>query len=481
MKLAISILILLMPVLSIGQNLKKEKVKTSTLEYPKVALSENAISTLSVEFCSGDLTFTGSKTVKEGAMCKNEATDKVMMLEVFRKDVYTESTASYLRIKNSHDEVLYMRRYAPTKTTYKFAEKNCYFVESFCTKAWEERQTQFEAQTNTKDYNNKYASAKNSVNRALFFTYVSEEVEVHYPKSKQVDYSDLEKAAEIAAEGYKMLKGKTGDADGNAKLAEAIVIWKKVLEEKALENKAARINKKVALSVMENMARAYGYMMDFENALKTINEELKIEGNFSNNKTEVRKLLRRRLEVRSDAYEKNKNRTITMDRTTVRVGKAQSTQFASFEADYGRYDRTPMVTVASKAKEAGIDKDNPLRPLIISNDQGVTLMIPTLGAGTIYGLPEYGKKVKEFPMDVCGCTDVTILIIKGTMSSVPPCIGNLTELTKINFANNQIKTLPDEIGNLENLKTLILNGNPMSASEVARIQDLLPDCKVKFK
>jgi len=479
MKALITILIALSPTVLIAQNLKKEKVKTSTLEYPKIALSENAISTLSVEFCSGELAFKGTKSVKEGAMCKNEATDKIMMLEVYRLDVYTESTASYLRIKNSHDEVLYMKRYAPTKTTYKFAEKNCYFIESFCTSAWEKKKEGFEATTNSKDYNDKYTSSKNSVNRALFFTYVNEEVEVHYPKSKNVDYSDLEKAAGIAAEGYKILKGKTGDAAGNAKLAEAIAIWEKALEESAVENKAARINKKVTLVIMENMARAYGYMMEFEKALKTINDELKIEGNFSNNKTQVRKALRRRLEIRSDAYDKNKNRTITMEKTRVKVGKAPSTEFSTFESDYKSHSREPLVAYDPKAT-GGANPDNPLRKLLTKSTTSVTLMIPSIAAGMV-GLPQYAKKQSEFPMDICGVTDVTVLILKGTITSIPPCIGDLTELTKINFANNSLMKLPDEIGQLENLKTLNLSGNPMPASEVSRIQALLPDCKVKFK
>jgi len=474
----ILLLIALSPVIGTAQTLKKEKVKTSTLEYPKVALSEYPINTLSLEFCSGDLEFTGTKTIKEGAMCKNGKGDLVM-LEVYRINCFTQSTFGYLRIKTAAEEVLYMRRWEPTKKTYKFAAENCYFAEALCTSAYDKRKGEFEAKSNTKDYNDKYNATKNSVNRALFFTYVSEEIEVHYPKAKDIDYSDLKEAAEIAAKGYEMLKGKSGDAAGNAKLAEAIVIWDKALEESAVENKEARINKKVTLAIMENKARAYGYMMEFEKALKTINDELKLEGNFSNNKTQVRKLLRRRLEIRSDAYDKNKNRTISLDRTTVPVTRAKANELASFETDYKNYAREPLVKYDPKAT-GGADPDNPLRPLIISNAQGVTLMIPNIGAGML-GLPEYAKKVKEFPMDVCGCTDVTVLILKGTMTSIPPCIGKLTELTKLVLTNNQLSKLPDEIGNLENLKTLQLKGNPMSAAEVTRIQAMLPDCKVKFK
>ena len=43
---------------------------------------------------------------------------------------------------------------------------------------------------------------------------------------------------------------------------------------------------------------------------------------------------------------------------------------------------------------------------------------------------------------------------------------------------NQLKTLPESIGQLQNLKILCLNNNLITKSEIDRIKALLPKCNV---
>jgi Leucine-rich repeat (LRR) protein len=45
---------------------------------------------------------------------------------------------------------------------------------------------------------------------------------------------------------------------------------------------------------------------------------------------------------------------------------------------------------------------------------------------------------------------------------------------------NEIKEMPKEISKLSNLKTLILNGNPLTESEYLKIKQLLPQTTVIF-
>jgi Leucine-rich repeat (LRR) protein len=88
--------------------------------------------------------------------------------------------------------------------------------------------------------------------------------------------------------------------------------------------------------------------------------------------------------------------------------------------------------------------------------------------------------------------------------SIPESIGNLTKLKKLALYGNQISLLPNSIQNLTNLEELYLDVNPIerlpegisrlknlkmlgiaktgiSESERARIQKLVPDCKILTK
>ena len=56
-----------------------------------------------------------------------------------------------------------------------------------------------------------------------------------------------------------------------------------------------------------------------------------------------------------------------------------------------------------------------------------------------------------------------IRLFQKQITSIPPEIGNLTKMTKLNLLLNQITTIPPEIGNLANLKTLVLTDNRLTS------------------
>ena len=56
----------------------------------------------------------------------------------------------------------------------------------------------------------------------------------------------------------------------------------------------------------------------------------------------------------------------------------------------------------------------------------------------------------------------------------------MTALQRLDLERHRLTQLPVDIGNLVNLKSLRLDGNPLSEEEKARLREALPDCHIIF-
>ncbi|HEU0036182.1 MAG TPA: DUF4132 domain-containing protein [Kofleriaceae bacterium] len=71
---------------------------------------------------------------------------------------------------------------------------------------------------------------------------------------------------------------------------------------------------------------------------------------------------------------------------------------------------------------------------------------------------QYGAKPETLVL-ACEVTTLEELRISGDLAALPPQIGNLVNLVRLNLESNQLKTFPPEIGKLERLKTLYSYSN----------------------
>ena len=75
-----------------------------------------------------------------------------------------------------------------------------------------------------------------------------------------------------------------------------------------------------------------------------------------------------------------------------------------------------------------------------------------------------GYKLTSLPPEIGNLTNLTELILfENELTSLPPQIGNLTNLTRLILQKNKLTTFPLEIGNLTNLEVLNLSENELTS------------------
>ena len=110
--------------------------------------------------------------------------------------------------------------------------------------------------------------AKDSLNaylsRNVGFTPTKKKVFVRVPSSKKIDYSEFDAAYLAAKEGYLTYDQKGMEGKSKAKLNEAITIWEEAVNAADMNDKKARLNKKVYSAAMLNLLEAYMWTHQFD-------------------------------------------------------------------------------------------------------------------------------------------------------------------------------------------------------------------------
>jgi len=99
--------------------------------------------------------------------------------------------------------------------------------------------------------------------------------EIYSVKSfKDFNYDDLTTAYTAAKQGYDLIYQTRDRKNGYAKLNEAIGIWKKALSESKPSDKKSRINDKITALIYYNLAEAYMWISNFNEAELYINKAI---------------------------------------------------------------------------------------------------------------------------------------------------------------------------------------------------------------
>ena len=113
------------------------------------------------------------------------------------------------------------------------------------------------------------------LNDKLGTTEQKRDVQIIYVKNKKGEYDDLENAMFDAKEGYNMLTSRPDEA--KAKIASAIEAWEGALAEGDMDDKKARINKKVLPDLYKNLLLACALTEEFTRAEDHFNATLRLD------------------------------------------------------------------------------------------------------------------------------------------------------------------------------------------------------------
>ena len=113
------------------------------------------------------------------------------------------------------------------------------------------------------------------LNDKLGTTEQKRDVQIIFVKNKKGEFDDLENAMFDAKEGYNMLTSRPDEA--KAKITSAIEAWESALEEGDINDKKARINKKVIPDLYKNLLLACALTEEFTKAEDHYNATLRLD------------------------------------------------------------------------------------------------------------------------------------------------------------------------------------------------------------
>lgn len=100
----------------------------------------------------------------------------------------------------------------------------------------------------------------------------------------------------------------------------------------------------------------------------------------------------------------------------------------------------------------------------------------------VYKLDVSNSAIFELSKDIKKMKNLHKLWLENNdLTTLPEELCSLKNLQMLHLQGNDLTKLPQNFGNLKALQELNLTGNPLPESEINRVQQALPNCKIIFK
>lgn len=490
-----------------AQKSTSKKVKTQYLNIPNYDVTNTDVASLSAFFATGNTAY-GAKKLKDiKAVCvvKGGSIKDAKELTTYYYEHDVTRPPSYLFLKDGEGNAVYASEISKGGSDKAdFGKEKCEF---WIKTNLDKKYTAGKASWERSEHGAYISSEKEKASALLksngLVSYSFAELEVYSAKGKGLDYTELDKAFELAMTAYEAIEKSGISKKSFDQLGEAIVIWDTELEKADMENKDARINKKVAQGILMNLTMAHMFRYEMEKASIAAQKADQSFGNFTNNARTEFQNLRVLANQRKTGVDKNTALIADLAALHQKAMESQSIKLQlqdyaegidAAKTEYYRFSGGQMQTISANAQEAnlaagGTNYDKYVMPNSLPKSLSIMKLQETL---------------ETFPVEITQIEGLAVVTISNNdMASIPSEIGNMESLKKLYIAKNQISELPAEIGNCKKLTHLNLSGNPISklpteikgcdklkslnlkgtqvsAEHAAEIQKWLPDCKIKM-
>jgi hypothetical protein len=499
-KKASLLLVMLLGITLVGsaQNLKTKKVDATFVNYPDLVLEGVDYARLTLYYAQEKApALTGKKSVETTTnvcIAKGAKLTDAKELEVYYYAFETLMPAYIICAKDLDGNVVYATEEKERRGVQTFGKNECYFMEAILEGQYEARKDYVDSVNLAKTNAAGPDWAFSQLNEELNFKYYHQKVEIHYLKKGKNDmqYPELVEAMGHAEKAYKAWNEDLLSTEAHSEMELAITIWEEELAKADLNDKNARINKKIAKALCENLVNAYFFTKQFDKVLEKgsyAEEQLKVKtGDLVANLYAMEK----QIEMYRDYEKKYAGLDIRFPykKITYNINEVPNSEYAGlviaaqpYYAEKARKDaeiRAKEEEAQSAAMQAGWQmamEEYENSPNGVLGKYGAVMMVMN-----DYSL-KVNKPMEEIPVEIYDFSDVLVgLTIKNNqLTSIPPEISKLENLKKLDLSGNQITQLPRELGELKNLKSLTLKECPLDAGELEKIKAVLPKtCKIKI-
>ncbi|MCI2230037.1 hypothetical protein MC378_12735 [Polaribacter sp. MSW13] len=498
-----------------SQRATSKKATSVYLSIPPYNLETANPNKFNYSFAMGKTSFKTPKIFESKEVCVASGSKNIIKdaknIKVFKYSVPAEIKNAFLIIETPKGDILYTEEFNNFKKTGSlinqtikviYGEKKCYWHPQVLEKTWKEDQKEWKKIQHEKIKAGIFENAQKIAQSIFKFGYVNYSVNVYTGKGgKGNDYSELNEAQKQAIATYnKIAKEGVINQQSINQLTIPINTWLKYVDQINLNNKKAKINRKVAQGLYLNLATAYFQIRDFKKAIKYLG----LHGDTYSNPTfkgtdqgiiylsklitDQQRGLTANTKLSKDFTVLNKKIKSTR-KVNIQVEDLGEAMANELETRHHFYSKEAKKKASITASGGSIYKKN-----IRQGRYGSTLIMMTMYDGDLNKFPievtqldvkgmvfTGGYSFTNIPAEIGNMTNlIEINLTASSVSSIPEAIGKLVNLKKLNLSRTQIKSLPQSIKNLKNLKELNIKKTKISAAELAKIKSWLPKkCKIK--
>ncbi len=426
------------------------------VEYPEASIVDLDFGALRAEAAPGGVSIRDPILRTTSTVCVPEGSDNVLRdaveVETFYYEIPYEAGAGVLVVRDADDQPVFTSWIDALGASERYGHGDCRFwresalVESF---AGADLRDAIEAQVRL--YTKRVGLER--IDQAFFFQVDEARIPIYDVTDRKRDYSDLHLAASRAEAGYRALNraGITAEDAGRTDLERAAETWADALKEADLANKNARINRRVAARLHENLGVARmtlgepeAAVIHLEKALQLATVSVSRTGGTGNDD-----LLKR---AKERARRSDRNREIDSGNLDVEglmfhtdrfrghipLVLVDGSELTAFEEEHIAFFASSTLGEAAREVE---QRDAAIADGRVNRYD--SMVSHTATQGFVLFITKYQAELTDFPPEITQIRHLNRLRLTGHgFTGVPETIDDLAALEVLNLANNAIADLP---------------------------------------